>query len=84
MPPHSTGSFAHPNSRSAAVLRMMIQTDTKGWAVRGSEQAVRTILERALQSDDQEAHRRARDAINLIGAGGLHGFRDLAERYPNS
>jgi hypothetical protein len=71
----------HP-AASAGVLRMMIQTDINGWAVRGSEDAVRAILQRALQSDDAEAHRRARDAVNLLGARGMHGFRDLAEREP--
>lgn len=69
---------AHPTA-SVGVLRMMIQTDPNGWAVSGSEEPVRRILERALESGDPEARRRAKDAINLLGARGMHAFRDLAE-----
>lgn len=66
---------------SAGVLRMMIQTDPHGWAVLGAEESVRQILEGALESDDPDAHRRARDAINLLGARGMHTFRDIAEKF---
>jgi tetratricopeptide (TPR) repeat protein len=69
---------AHP-AASAGVLRMMIQTDPNGWAVSGSEEPVRRILERALESGDPEARRRAKDSINLLGARGMHAFRDLAD-----
>jgi hypothetical protein len=66
---------------SAGVLRMMIQTDPNGWAVLGSEEVVRQIVEKAFESGDFEARRRANDAINLLGARGVHGFRDIAEKF---
>jgi tetratricopeptide (TPR) repeat protein len=66
---------------SAGVLRMMIQTDPNRWSVSGSEETVRQILEKAIASGDPEARRRAKDAINVLGARGMHGFRDIAERF---
>ena len=64
---------------TAGVLRMMIQTDPNRWSLSGSEETVRQILEKALESGDSEARRRAKDAINLLGARGMHGFRDIAK-----
>lgn len=69
----------HP-AETAAVLSMMIRTDTRGWSIHGSESELRTILERVIDSGDADARRRAGDAIGLLGARGMRGFRDLAER----
>jgi hypothetical protein len=62
---------------TAAILRLMVQTDPRGWSVLGSEESVRRVLEVALRSDDPDAMRRARDAINILGARGVDSFREL-------
>lgn len=72
---------AYP-AESAGVLRMMVQTDIEGSSALGSEESVRAILVGAQRSNNAEARRRARDAINLLGAHGMHTYRDLLEPPP--
>lgn len=55
----------HP-AASASVLHLMVRTDPHGWAARGAESDVRGIVEQVIASGDEEARRRARDAVNLL------------------
>lgn len=58
-------------------LRLMIEGDKEGWILIGVEADARTLLKRALESNNPEGSASARRLIEWLIAKGQFGFRDL-------
>ena len=58
-------------------LRLMIEGDKEGWVLIGVEGDARTLLKRALDSDNPDGSSSARRLIEWLIAKGQFGFRDL-------
>ncbi len=58
-------------------LDLIVGGDKEGWRVQGWTKEMRTILESALGSVDDQARRSATDLINRLGSWGNLEFRDL-------
>lgn len=58
-------------------LEKLIEADSEGWGILGSEDHARTILAAAMGSGDPEAREAATALIHRLGARGHLGFRDL-------
>jgi hypothetical protein len=58
-------------------LRLMIEGDKEGWVLIGAEGDARTLLKRALDSNNPEGSSSARRLIEWLIAKGQFGFRDL-------
>ena len=58
-------------------LRLMIEGDKEGWILIGVEANARTLLKRALESNNPEGSASARSLIEWLIAKGQFGFRDL-------
>jgi len=63
--------------QSVEALEWIIVGDKEGWAIHGWESHARELLKVALESDIPEARDLAVRVINIIGARGHYGFRDL-------
>jgi hypothetical protein len=58
-------------------LRMMIEGDTKGWAILGWQDKAEEILRAARKSGNSEARERAEELVNLLGSRGHFDFGKL-------
>lgn len=60
-------------------LRHMIEGSREPWELLGWREHLEKILRSVLQSEEEEARKRAVEVINLLGARGHLGFKDLLE-----
>jgi hypothetical protein len=67
-------------TQSVEALELIVVGDKDGWAIHGWEQHARELLKTAVQSGSSEARELAVRVINIIGARGQYGFRDLLRR----
>jgi hypothetical protein len=58
-------------------LAMMIEGDTKGWAILGWEDKAKEILRTAMRSSNPEAQREAEELVNLLGSQGHFDFGQI-------
>jgi len=66
----------HP-AQSVEAARLIVDADREGWEVVGSRDALRKIIESAIDSSSDESAEAARQLAHMLGAKGHRDFRDL-------
>ncbi|NPV10052.1 MAG: hypothetical protein HPY83_19065 [Anaerolineae bacterium] len=68
---------AREPGRATECLDALIENDARGWAILGSHEEIRSILQTALHNQHQETRRSAEATVNKLLARGHLNFRDL-------